>query len=193
LFSSPAINKSSINRAIRSAYKPFKNQMAYKTFKTKFNNLKIDKWNFARASLLYQQALKCGKCSPEIAMVILCSSAESLKIAGRKSGPRPNFLSAYLTYCPQQFRTPPLKFFPNAKPPPITASFNQALNFIYARFRNLYVHQGKGRIGPKKIRGVKIFASLLLEKYKNQYYHLDTFKLHSWFELITYESLYSIL
>jgi len=179
-------------RALKKAYHPFKQRLSFNDFCTRVNSLPIEKRNFARASLLYQQASKCKDCEPNIAMVLLCACADALKVAGKNAGSHKNFSQFYLKYCPSNLRVPPLEYFPNAKPPPVTAPFAKALGFIYSKFRCLYVHEGKGRLSPIP-RGIGVFASLLLDKYDNEYYHLDTIKLHDWFEKITLESLYNML
>jgi len=179
-------------RALKKAYPPFKSRLTFKDFVARVSSLPIDEWNFVRASLLYQQALKCRSCEPNIAMVLLCSCADALKVAGKNAGSHKNFSTFYLKYCPLTLRAPPLKYYPNAKPPAITAPFDKALDFIYSKFRCLYVHEGKGRLQPLP-KDITIAASLLLDKYDKEYYSLDTIKLHEWFEKITLESLYELL
>jgi len=178
-------------RALKRAYPPFKGRLNFKDFVTKVNSLPIDKWNFVRASLLYQQALKCKSCEPNIAMVLLCSCAEALKVAGRKMGSHNNFSSFYLKYCPSSLKVPPLEYYPNAKPPAKTAPFDKALDFIYGKFRCLYVHEGKGRLEPIP-KDIAVIGSFLLDKYDKEIYRLDTIKLHDWFEKTTLESLYNM-
>jgi hypothetical protein len=180
-------------RALKKAYPPFGTRLVFKDFVAKVNSLSIDRWDFVRASLLYQQALKCKGCEPNISMVLLCSCAEALKIAGRGFGlSHRNFKQFYLKYCPYSLRKPPMKYYPNAKPPMQMVPFDKALDFIYAKFRCLYVHEGKGRLEHLP-PGVVWIGSLLLDKYKNEYYSLDTVKIHDWFEEITLESLFSLL
>jgi len=181
------------NRALKKAYPPFGASLAFKDFVAKVNSLPIDKWNFVRASLLYQQALKCKGCESNIAMLLLCSCAEALKIAGTGFGlSHRNFKQFYLNYCPSSLRKPPMKYYPNAKPPPQMVSFDKTLDFIYAKFRCLYIHEGKGRLEPLP-PGIKWIGSFLLDKYNNEYYSLDTIKVHDWFEKITLESLFNLL
>ena len=179
-------------RALEKAYRPFKARLVFKDFVARVSSLPIDKWNFVRASLLYQQALRCKGCDPNIAMVLLCSCAEALKVAGKNAGSHKNFDIFYLKYCPSSLRVPPLEYYPNAKPPATTAPFDKALDFIYSKFRCLYVHEGKGRLQPLP-KGIGVFASLLLDKYDKEYYRLDTIKLHNWFENVTLESIYNML
>lgn len=179
-------------RALEKAYPPFQRRLTFKDFVTKVSSLPIDKWNFVRASLLYQQALKCKGCEPNIAMALLCSCAEALKVAGKKKGSHKNFISFYLTYCPSALGVPPLEYYPNAKPPAKTAPFDEALDFVYAKFRCLYIHEGKARLAPVP-KGIGVFGSFLLDKFDKEYYRVDTIKLHGWFEKITLESLCNML
>jgi len=179
-------------RALKKAYPPFQERISFKDFVNKANSLVIDKWDFVRASLLYQQALRCKSCEPNIAMVLLCSCADALKTAGKNAGSRKNFKHFYLNYCPSALWVSPLKYYPNLKPPAVIAPFDNALDFIYSKFRCLYVHEGKGRLQllPKDIT---IIGSFLLDMYENIPYSLDTIKLSNWFEKITLESLYKLL
>lgn len=179
-------------RALKKAYPPFKKRLTFRNFVAKVSSLPIDKWNFVRASLLYQQALKCKGCEPNIAMVLLCSCADALKVAGKNAGSHKNFSAFYLKYCPSTLRVPPLEYYPNAQPPAKTSPFDKALDFIYSKFRCLYVHEGVGRLEPLP-KGIAVIGSFLLDKYDNEYYRLDTIKLQDWFEKITLESLYNML
>ena len=179
-------------KALKDAYIPFRGKLTFNNFVTKINSLPIDKWNFVRGSLLYQQALKCKACNPDIAMVIFSSCADALKVAGKKAGSRKNFKTFYLKHCPSTFRVPPIKYYPNAKPPLAIAPFDKALDFIYAKFRCLYVHEGKGRLQPLP-KGVNWIAGLLLDKYDNEYYQIDILKILGWFAKITLESLSDLL
>lgn len=179
-------------QALREAYIPFKGRLAFNNFVTKVNSLSIDKWNFVRASLLYQQALKCKDCNPNVAMVLLCSCADALKVAGKKAGSRRNFKAFYLNNCPATLRVPPIKYHPNAQPRIAVAPFDKALDFIYSKFRCLYVHEGKGRLQPLP-SGIKWIGSFLLDEFNNEYYHIDTLRILEWFANITLESLYNLL
>jgi len=179
-------------KTIDKAYPPFKGRLAFQNFVAKASSLPIDELNFVRASLLYQQALKCRGCEPNIAMMLLCSCADALKVAGEKVGSHENFSSFYLKYCPSNLRVPPLEYYPNSQPPAKTSPFDKALDFIYSKFRCLYVHEGIGHLEPL-LKGITIIGSFLLIKYDNKVYSLDTIKLQDWFEKITLESLYNML
>ena len=131
---------------LKKAYKPFKDQFAFNVFKTKIEALNKKKWNFVRASFLYQQALKCEKCDPNIAMLLHCSSADAMQLVGKRNSWR-NFEKFYKTYCSISLRNPPIKYYATLKPPiRKDASFDEALDYIYANFRCLYVHEGIGRL-----------------------------------------------
>jgi hypothetical protein len=178
---------------LKKAYKPFKNQFTFTVFKTKVDALNKKKWNFVRASFLYQQALKCGKCDPNVAMLLLCSSADAMQLVGKRNSWR-NFEKFYKTYCPISSRNPPIKYYATLKSPLIrkNASFDEALDYIYARFRCLYTHEGIGRLElPPK--GVNVVSSEMLDKFKGKHYAIDMLSVLNWFALITKESLYKIL
>jgi hypothetical protein len=178
---------------LKKAYKPFKNQLTFQVFKTKVEALNKKKWNFVRASFLYQQALKCGKCDPNVAALLLCSSADAMQLVGKRSSWR-NFEKFYKTYCPSGSRNSPIKHYPSLKPPLVlkNASFDESLDYIYANFRCLYTHEGIGRLElPPK--GINLVGSELLDKFKGKYYIIDSLSVLNWFELITKESLYKIL
>lgn len=179
-------------RALKRAYLPFQSRISFQEFVKKANSLAVDKWDFVRASLLYQQALKCKSCEPNIAMVLLCSCADALKTAGKNAGSRKNFKDFYLNHCPSALRVPPLNYYPQLKPPAVVASFDKALDFIYSKFRCLFVHEGKGRLSQLP-KGIAFIGSFLLDMFENIPYHLDTIKLTEWFERITLESLYELL
>lgn len=178
---------------LKKAHKPFKNEMAFKDFKTKVEDLKGKEWNFVRASLLYQQALKCGKCDPNVAMLLLCSSADSMQLVGNGK-PWRNFEKFYKDYCPSGLRNPPIKYYPTLKPPliPRDVSFEEALDYVYAKFRCLYTHEGIGRLElPPK--GIKLIGSKMLDKFKDKHYVIDLVSILGWFTSITRESLSKIL
>jgi hypothetical protein len=178
---------------IKKAYKPFKNEMAFKDFKTKVEALNEKKWNFTRASSLYQQALKCGKCDPNVAMLLLCSTADSMQLVGNGK-PWKNFEKFYKDYCPDSSRNPPMKCYPTLKPPliPRDASFEEALDYVYTKFRCLYTHEGIGRLelAPK---GIHLVGSSMLDRFKGRHYAIDLLSVLSWFTSITRESLTRIL
>jgi hypothetical protein len=49
---------------LKEVYSSFKQRVSFDDFQSKLNSLTIDKWNFVRATLLYQQSLKCKECNP---------------------------------------------------------------------------------------------------------------------------------
>jgi Pyruvate/2-oxoacid:ferredoxin oxidoreductase delta subunit len=103
---------------VKQAYKTFSNLISWSNFQTKLAILpEKKKWRFIRSSLMYQQAMKCKKCNPNIAMSLLCSCAESLKLLGTRAGARRNFETLYLMHCPQPLRIAPMKYYPNKAVP----------------------------------------------------------------------------
>lgn len=180
-------------KALEKAYPPFKDRLTSQEFATKVSSLGNKmQWNFVRASLLYQQALKCKNCELNVAMLLLCSCADAMKVAGENAGSHNNFKKFYMDYCPSNLKVPPIKYYPNGKPPTQIAPFDKALDFIYSKFRCLYVHEGKGRLRPLP-PGVEWFAAPLLDIYKDEYYNVDTLKILEWFSKITVESRYNIV
>jgi len=178
---------------LRKSYRPFKGRIPWKNFLNKLNSFSYDKkWNFVRSSLLYQEAKRYGKSNPNIGMLLLCSCADAMKVAGKNAGSRRNFKQFYIRYCPTNLRDPPIEYYPNARPPLVKTPFDKALDFIYVKFRCLYVHEGIGRLQPLP-SGITWIALTLLDKYCNEYYVVDTLKILNWFSTITMESLYNIL
>jgi len=119
---------------LKEVYSSFKQRLSFDDFQSKLNSLPIeDKWNFVRATLLYQQSLKCKQCNPNVAMVFLCSSAEAMQL---KNKPEKRFIEFYKRYCPIRFRkSSPMEYMPNGKPPMVPAPFDISLHCIYELFR----------------------------------------------------------
>ena len=179
--------------ALKKAYPPFKQQIAFKEFASKVDSLKYEMpMNFVRASLLYQQALKCKDCEPNVAMVLLCSCADAVKVAGEGAGSKNNFMTFYMKYCPSGSRVAPMKYYPNKHLPLQDVPFQRALDLIYAKFRCLYVHEGIGRIQLPP-EDMNLFMNTLLDKHRNDIYSIDILRILEWFSRITLESLYAML
>ena len=179
--------------SLKKAYPLFKSKLTLQEFIPRVNSLETEiKWNFVRASLLYQQALKCKNCEPNVAMALLCSCADAMKIAGGDAGSRENFKKFYLDYCSTDLRGPPIEYYPNGRLPSQIAPFEKALDFIYSKFRCLYVHEGIGRL-ENLPSGVKWISATILDVYNGECYNVDTVKILEWFAKITAESLYQFL
>ena len=180
-------------RVLKKGYRPFKGRIEFKIFLNKLNSFtNIEKWNFVRGSLLYQRALKCKRCDPNIAMLLLCSCADAIKIAGKNAGSLKNFKQFYIKYCPIKLKDPPIEYYTDTKLPPVRTSFNKALDFIYKKFGNLYIHEGIEQLEPLS-KGTIWADSSLLDKFNNNYYVVDILIILDWFSLITIESLFNIL
>lgn len=179
--------------ALKKAYPPFQKLIDFDGFSAKVNSLgKEARWNFVRASLLYQKALKCQECEPNVAMVLLCSCADAMKVAGEGAGSRRNFEALYMTYCPAGSRRVPIRYYPNGRPPLQDVPFQRALNLIYKKFRCLYIHEGIGRLELPP-EDMELFANTLLDKYGNDVYSIDILRILEWFSKITFESLCAML
>ena len=180
---------------IKQAYKTFSNLIPWSNFQTKLALLpEKKKWRFIRSSLMYQQAMKCKKCNPNIAMSLLCSCAESLKILGTRVGSRRNFEALYLRHCPQPLRIAPMKYYPNKAVHAVPAPFSKALFYIYKKFRCLYTHEGIGRLQQLKKSGkTHIINNSLLDVAGNDAYSIDLLKVLDWFAGITKSSLFQSL
>jgi len=112
---------------LERAYEPFKDRLTLEDFKTKVDALNKKKWDFIRAILLYKQAMKCKDCEPNVAMVLLCSCADAMKVAGEKASSHINFKKFYMDCCPTNIRNPPIGYY-IGKPTIQTASFEEALD-----------------------------------------------------------------
>jgi len=179
------------DKALKEAYPSFKDRLSFEDFKKKVYSLKIlDKWNFVRATLLYQHSLKCENCDPNIKMVLLCSCADALQLVGDDRRSYQNFMHFYKTYCPSQFRIAPIKYF--GKMPLATVPFEKAIRFIYKRFRCLYLHEGVKQLTevPKWIMSHESIDGIKGEK---DIYVVDLLKISEWFGKITFESLFAML
>lgn len=102
-------------KVLNEVYSSFKDRLSFEDFKTRFDLLPNDKWNFARAVLLFQQHLKCKDCNPNVGMVLLCSCADALQLVGDKGKSKENFRALYLRYCPSKYRTPPITWLSKEK------------------------------------------------------------------------------
>ena len=178
---------------IKKAYRPFENKLTFTQFNTKFNQLSTDKKRFLRASSLYQQSQKCAKCEPNVSMALLCSCADSLKLHGLNT-PRRNFTTFYNRYCPSNLMQPPIQCHPHCSVnvPMVSVSFGNALDYIYEKYRNLFIHEGKGRLA-KLPKGTTLIGSTLLDKFRGDCYVINDLRILSWFSEVTRESLYAML
>ncbi|MGD0027545.1 MAG: hypothetical protein ABSC91_01235 [Candidatus Bathyarchaeia archaeon] len=96
-----------------------------------------------------------------------------------------------MDYCPSSLRTPPVKCYLGASSYG-DASFEEALDYIYSRFRSYFVHQGIGRLELPPT-GVNLVGGDLWDKFHDKIYVIDTLNVLNWFARITGESLYKFL
>jgi hypothetical protein len=181
------------DKLLKEIYTLFEKRLKFKDFKNKFNALPIDKWNYLRASVLYQNAIKCRRCNPNIATLLLCSCADALQLVGDEGKSKANFMTFYMKFCPPHLRTPPIDIYLDGKLPKTTAPFDKALNYIYKRFRCLFVHEGIGFMGITVPEGIVWNDLLDGIKGEKDFYSVDMLKISNWFDQITFESLFAML
>lgn len=74
----------------------------------------------------------------------------------------------------------------------VNATFGNALDYIYERYRNQFVHEGKGYLA-KLSKGTKWIAATFLDKFRGDVYVINDLTILSWFSDVTRESLYAML
>jgi len=173
---------------LKEAYSSFKQRLSFDDFQSKINSLTIDKWNFVRATLLYQQSLKCKECNLNVAMVLLCSCAEAMQL---EETAEKRFKEFYERYCPSRLRNPPIEYMPNGKPPMVTAPFDIALHCIYKLFRCFFVHEGIKHLRPEDNIDVLYDKIKIEDKIYTVKLYLP--EITNWFEKTTFESLFAML
>ena len=176
---------------LKEVYSSFKQRLSFDDFQSKLNSLTIDKRNFVRATLLYKQALKCKECNPTVAMVLLCSCADALKLA---EGNWKRIKTFYETYCPDddEFRIAPIEYYPNCKLPRTPAPFDKAIYCIYKKFRVKFVHEGINHIRAEDNIDF-LYVRLKDENGVCGYCKICFPEVVNWFEKITFESLFAML
>jgi hypothetical protein len=145
---------------------------------------------FCQRGLLYQQAVKCKECNPNITVGLLCSCADAMKLG---KTPNTRFKEFYERYCPQKLRKSPIEYYPNGALPLTPAPFDKALHYIYKQFRCLYVHEGIGRLriaAPDEIEWNSLLDGIENEK---DIYAVNITKIAEWLKQITFESLFAML
>jgi hypothetical protein len=186
------ISETPEDKALKETYPSFKDRLSFEDFKKKFYSLKIsDKWNFVRATSLYQHSYKCESCNPNIKMVLLCSCADALQLVGEECSLK-NCMEFYGKYCPSEFRTPPIEYYADGKLPIATAPFDKAIRFIYKAFRCSYVHEGIQHLCEIP-NGIEWHAFMDRIDDEKDIYVVDLLKISEWFGKITFESLFAML
>lgn len=122
-------------------------------------------------------------------MLLLCSCAESMQLGG---GPPARFKKFYTDYCPSDLRNPPIKYYLDEEPSTHNdASFEEALDYIYAKFRCLYAHEGIDYL--ENPNGMIVTLEDKIKETNDITYVIDLPKILEWFKTITIESLYNSL
>ncbi len=170
---------------LKQVYSSFSQRLSFDDFQNKINLL--NKWNFVRAVLLYQQAVKCEKCNPNVAIGLLCSCADAMQLG---KNPSIRFKEFYERFCPTNLRDSPIEYYPKGKIPKKTTPFDKTLRYIYKQFRCRYFHEGIGRLTPAPDG-----FDFLCDQIENEkdVYLVDMVKIAEWFRKITFESLFVML
>lgn len=178
-------------KVLSEVYSSFKDRLSFEDFKTRFDLLP-DKWNFARAILLFQQYLKCKDCSPNVGMVLLCSCADALQLVGDEGKSKANFRTLYIKYCPSKYRTPPITWLSQEKNYESIPFDEKTLNYIYKQFRCSYIHVGIGNIQPLPEH---VYSHHLIGRFgkEKDFFMVDLVEFPKWLGKITFESLYAML
>ena len=180
-------------KVLREVYSSFKDRLNFEEFRTKFNLLPNDKWNFARAVSLFQQYLKCKDCTSNVGMIVLCSCADAIQLKGGIGKSKANFIEFYLKYCPPEYRKMPIEHLSSEKRNTETIPFDKKiLEYIYQKFRCSYIHVGIGNLYPLP---KNVYSHHLLGKFEKEkdFFMIDLVELPKWFEKVTFESLYEML
>lgn len=208
-----------------------------------FEKLGNKKLPFARACLLYQSAIRCGRCKhnielkQDIEIALLCSSIEAMtesrsyiifkdwliqrklpdfsmkkereiqrnlnlayqeyiRTEPNREGAFYNFRKFLTENCPEELREGPVAIYDDEIEDFLQATFEESIDYIYARFRSLFLHRGIGEatyITPKGLENAVCIGAHLLGSYKNKGYRIDSISVVMWFENVVKESLWRYL
>lgn len=218
----------------------FDEQVSFEKAAELFEKLENKKWSFAKACLLYQSAITCGRCNrnPElrqdIEIALLCSSIEAMTetrsyvifkdwLIQRKlqdfsmkkekeiqsslnrtyqeyvdtepdrEGAFYNFRKFLSENCPRNLKEAPIAIYDDKSKDFRQATFEESINYIYAKFRSIFLHRGIGRatyIAPKGLENAICLGNHLLNSYRKKGYRIDSRLVVMWFEKVVKESLW---
>jgi hypothetical protein len=130
-----------------------------------------------------------GKSADEVRKNLDLLYKEYIESETEREGASYNFKRFLVKYCPQKFRNPPMIVYPKARPVARRATFEEALSYVYSKFRSLFVHQGIGRLERPAFAGTLVYSSLL-DKHGSNHYGIDIQRVLDWFEWVVLESLW---
>lgn len=130
-----------------------------------------------------------GKSEKELQNALNALFEEFIETEEEREGPTYNFKRFLLRYCPEKIRNPPMKISPRGGVLR-EATFEEAVRFIYARFRSLFVHQGIGRLG-RPPSSKEVSYSGLADKFGKDYYSINLPEVEVWFAKVVLESVWS--
>lgn len=173
----------STKHQLMQAYPVFEDKLSEDDFLSRIIHLgEKDSGNLLRASMAYQDSQKCAHCNQNVAMVLLVFAVEAMKY---RKGNRKRFRKFLLDYCPTELKKVPTENheFPFAK----------ALNHIYNRFRNPYVHEAKPFFPDQEKKNNIQAVAMQLFLYERQWIAIEYKEFLKWFSSVVKRSLYNYL
>lgn len=152
---------------LKALHKVLAESFSEEEFVKAFNSLTMtDQTGFEHAVLMYKRAMKCKKCDSDVCLALLCSSVDAIWSQRIKKS-HERFKKFLMEYCPKKLRNPPLLFYKTLNIPedykehqsldelraqlkveqPRKDNFEDAIDFVYERFRCYFFHEAIGLVG----------------------------------------------
>jgi len=107
-----------------------------------------------------------------------------------------NFRKFLTENCLKKLRKGPIEIYDDKRKDFRQATFEESINYIYARFRSVFLHRGIGEatyIPPKGFENAICLGVHLLNSYKKKGYRIDYRSVVMWFQNVVKESLWNYL
>ena len=107
-----------------------------------------------------------------------------------------NFRKFLTENCPEELREGPVAIYDDKIKDFLQATFEESIDYIYARFRSMFLHRGIGEatyITPRGFENAVCVGAHLLGSYKKKGYRIDSISVVIWFENVVKESLWHYL
>lgn len=104
-----------------------------------------------------------------------------------------NFRKFLTENCPKELRKGPIEIFDDKIRKNRQATFEESINYVYAKFRSLFIHRGLGRATvhvPKDLENAICLGFDILDVYRGKGYTIDSMSVSIWFENVVKESLW---
>jgi hypothetical protein len=115
---------------------------------------------------------------------------EYLASEEEREGVTYNFKRFLVKYCPEGVRKPPIIIYLKGGTRPRVATFEEAVTYVYAKFRSLFIHQGIGRLERPPSTETLVYSSLL-DKKGADHYAINVQEVSTWFERVVSDSIWS--